>query len=81
MDTRTEIRNFIEERLRDRGDDGPFSDGDSLLLSGRIDSMTVLEILSFLETKFNYIVDEHLFDQVDYDSIESILALLDKTGG
>ncbi len=81
MDARADIRNFVAERLRDRGNEAPANDRESLVMSGRIDSMMVLEIVSFLETRFNYIVDEHLFDQMDYDSIDSIVRLLGKIAG
>ncbi len=77
MEKHEKIRKFIASILQRKGDSEPFSDDDSLLLVGRIDSLNVLEIVGFLEREFNYDVSEDLFNQENFDSVESISSLVE----
>jgi len=76
MEAREKIRVRIQDILTRRGDDQPFSDQDSLIFSGRIDSLNVLEIVGFLEEEFHLDISEVDFDQTQFDSLESIAALV-----
>jgi acyl carrier protein len=77
MNTRNELRAHVQQLLAVKGDQEPLSDTDSLVLSGRLDSMDVLQIVVFLES--NYAIDfaEQQFDQEDFDSIARILTLIE----
>jgi acyl carrier protein len=70
------IRAQIQDILNRRGDSQPFGDGDSLIFSGRIDSLNVIEIVGFLEREFHLDISGLDFDETQFDSIESIAALV-----
>ena len=52
MDYKAEIHAYIAEILQGKDDNDPFADNSSLLNTGRIDSMDVVDIFLFLEKKF-----------------------------
>jgi len=70
------IRLLIEDLLQRKGDLHAFADSDSLVLSGRLDSLDVLEIVAFLEREFGIDFGDHPFDQQILDSIDEITALI-----
>jgi acyl carrier protein len=76
MDTRAKVHEVVSSLLRRRGDASPIRDADSLVLSGRLDSLTVIEIAGFLEKSFGVDFARHGFDPVDFDSIDSIVAVV-----
>ncbi|MGO9095908.1 MAG: acyl carrier protein [Bryobacteraceae bacterium] len=76
MDPKEQIRAKIQSILNRHGDSQPFGDADSLIFSGRIDSLNVLEIVGFLEREFHFDISELDFDQAQFDSLESIAALV-----
>ena len=65
MDERDTIRHFIGERLQRKGDAAGFSDSDSLLLSGRVDSLDVVGLVTFLEDAYGLDFSDG-FDQNDF---------------
>jgi acyl carrier protein len=75
MSDRQEIRTFIEQLLRQKGDSKPCGDGESLILSGRLQSIDAVEIVMFLESRFGLDFASIGFDQAEIDSIEKIHAL------
>jgi len=75
MDSRAEIRKCLQQLLLQKGDRQPFSDSDSLLLSGRLASVDAIEIVVFLEEKFGVDFAEVGFDQALIDSVEAIDSL------
>ena len=77
MNNREQIRVFIMGLLARKADTEPLLDDESLLLSGRIDSMNVLEIATFLEEQLNFDLSTHEFDQSHFDSVDSIVAYLE----
>ena len=76
MKGRTEIRECIQKLLATSGDDGQLSDDDSLLLSGRLQSIDAVEIVVFLEENFGIDFTEIGFDQEQLDSIDAICTLI-----
>ena len=76
MKGRTEIRECIQKLLANSGDDGQLSDDDSLLLSGRLQSIDAVEIVMFLEENFGIDFTEIGFDQEQLDSIDAICTLI-----
>lgn len=76
MKGRTEIRECIQKLLDTSGDDGQLSDDDSLLLSGRLQSIDAVEIVMFLEENFGIDFTEIGFDQEQLDSIDAICTLI-----
>ena len=72
---KAEIRSFVQSLLTDSGDDEPLEDSDSLLLSGRLQSIDAVEIVVFLEENFGIDFGEIGFDKDQMDSIDAIYAL------
>jgi acyl carrier protein len=56
---------------------GLLGDADSLVLSGRLDSIDILQIVVFLESNYSIDFADREFDQEDFDSIARILALVE----
>lgn len=75
MDHKNQIRALIAALLEKKGDQQPFSGTDSLVLSGRLDSIDVIEIVSFLEQNYGVDFGDIPFDQSMVDSVDEIAAL------
>jgi acyl carrier protein len=78
---RERVREYLLKILRENKDDvGSLSDGDSLVLSGRLNSLDVVDLLTFLEAAFNFEIDPIDFDQAKFDSVDRIVAMLGSAG-
>jgi acyl carrier protein len=77
MNTRNALRSQVERLLARRDDHEPFGDTDSLVLSGRLTSIDVLQIVLFLEGSYGIDFVDQPFDQEDLDSIARILTLIE----
>jgi acyl carrier protein len=62
--------------LRQKGDRNGFADGDSLIVSGRLDSVDTLSVLLFLETEYGIDFADRGFDRDELDSVDSIVTFL-----
>jgi acyl carrier protein len=76
MKGKAEIHEFVQSLLSNSGDDGPLVDHDSLLLSGRLQSIDAVEIVVFLEENFGIDFAQIGFDQDQLDTIDKIYALV-----
>ena len=75
---RQEIRDYVTKVLRENKDDrAPLADGDSLVMSGRLSSLDVVDVLSFLEGRFNFAMEPTEFDHSKFETIDSIVALVE----
>jgi acyl carrier protein len=79
MNPRSEVRDFVAILLQKAGDRDPFSDTDSLILSGRLQSIDALELIIFLEGKYAVDFADRPFDQGQIDSIDDVMLLLAET--
>ena len=79
MNEKVEIRKFIEGLLAGYGDDSPLVDGDSLLVSGRLQSIDAVEIVMFLEQRFGLDFATIGFDRDRIDSIDAITNLIESS--
>ena len=70
-----ELRQFIVENFL-FGRDGSFSNEDSLLERGLIDSTGVLELIAFLGEKYGIAVEESEMIPDNLDSIQSLSAFI-----
>jgi acyl carrier protein len=77
MNNREQIRAFIASLLARKADTESFLDDDSLLLSGRIDSLNVLEIAAFLVDQLGFDLSTTEFDQEHFDSVDSLVAYVE----
>ena len=75
MDKKEKIRAFVRAMLEDRGEDPQVTDEDSLVLSGLLESLAVMEIVVFMEGEFGVDFSEGEFDQNKFDTINSIYSL------
>jgi acyl carrier protein len=77
-DIETTIRDFITENFHYRGENESLSESDSLLEAGLIDSMGVLELMTFLESTFSIqVADEEVVPE-NLDTIGAISAFVQR---
>jgi acyl carrier protein len=76
---REAIREFLQTLLARKGDEQPFSDDASLLLSGRLQSVDAVSLAVFLEEKFGVDFAEMGFDQEKMDTVNAISALIEES--
>lgn len=80
MKGKLEIHEFVQELLSRIGDDEPLADDESLLTSGRLQSIEAVEIVVFLEETFGIDFAQIGFDREQIDSIDAIYALTQNVG-
>lgn len=73
---RTPIRELVRELLERKGATPEFADGDALVSSGLLDSVDVLEIVTFLETRYDVDFSRQPFDPDDFDTVDGIVSIL-----
>jgi acyl carrier protein len=76
MNERAAVREVVAAALADAGDLVPFGDLDSLVVTGRITSIDVVNIVVALEEKFGVEVHADEFDPMRFDSVDAIVELL-----
>ena len=75
---RSQMRNYVIQRLRMKGDGAPLSDEDLLFTSGRLDSLDAIEIIMTIETDYGLNFSEIDFDLTRLDSIAAIADLVEQ---
>jgi acyl carrier protein len=78
---KSQMRNYVTQRLRMKGDGAPLSDDDLLFSSGRLDSLDAVEIIMSIETDYGFNFSEIDFDLTRLDSIAAIADLIDRRPG
>lgn len=78
MKTRDQIRRTVASLLRRRGDAAPFQDTESLIQAGRLESLAVMELVTLLESTAGIDFSRTPFDARDFDSVDSIFALVER---
>ena len=79
MAVREEVRDYLQKILRENKDDGAgFGDADSLVVSGRLSSLDVVDLLTFLERQFNFEMEPTDFDMAKFDSVDCIVSLVEQ---
>jgi len=73
-----QVITFLKETLARHGDLGEVQDNESLFLSGRLDSLSMLNLIMFLENNFSMNFAEIDFEVDLVDSIDSIIRLIDR---
>ena len=74
-----EIRKFVRKLLVTNGDTAPLTDQDSLLLSGRLQSIDVVEIVMFLDQNYGIDITQADFEREQIDSVDAIHLLTGST--
>jgi acyl carrier protein len=72
------IRGFVGDLLREHDDDDSFTDSESLINVGRLDSLSVVKLVTFLEADFGVDFGEVEFDPQRLDSVDGIAAVVEE---
>jgi len=75
---REELVTFLDSIRRPQMPVDAIADGDSLVESGLIDSLAVLEIMLYLETNYGIDFAVNGFDPAELSSIREILNLIEQ---
>jgi acyl carrier protein len=70
------LKKFLKDALHKHGDHEDFSDDESLFLSGRLDSFSMMNLVMFLEETFHLNFSEFEFDVDLVDSFKAIELLI-----
>ena len=74
----TSVRQFIADSFNYRGDTESLGESVSLLESGLIDSMGVLELVTFLESEFPITIADDEMLPTNLDTIGAIVAFIQR---
>ena len=66
------VKTFILESFVNEGETGPIEDETPLLSSGIIDSISALQLVEFLENKFDFQFQPHEVEQDNLNSLNLI---------
>jgi len=78
LDIRTDIRDFILDNFMMGRNPGELTDSGSLLELGIIDSTGVLELVGFMEEKFNLQVEDEDLVPENLDSVDNLVGYIQK---
>jgi acyl carrier protein len=76
---RVKIRAFVEELLGEHDDHNAFGDAESLIKTGRLDSLAVVKLVTFLEADFTVDFARVEFDPERFDSVAEIAAVIEES--
>ena len=79
MDRAVLVRQMITKVLSAKGDTAGFADEDSFVMSGRLASIDVLDLVVALEQEFGFDFAAEGFDANNFDSVRAILRMLDSS--
>lgn len=80
-DRKSTLRGFIKEALEKHGDRGELDDTESLFVSGRLDSFSMMQLVMQLEEAFGIDFSNVDFDVSLIDSVNEIEAFVDAHAG
>ena len=72
MDIEARIRGFVAETLLFSGDGFDYSDDASFLQSGMIDSLGVMDLVTFVQSSFGVAVDPAEITPDNFDSVNRL---------
>lgn len=75
---RLKIRAFVEELLAEHDDHAAFGDTESLVKTGRLDSLAVVKLVTFLESNFAVDFARIEFDPQRFDTVAEIAAVIEE---
>ena len=76
---RLKVRSYLEALLAEHDDRAPFSDGESLIKSGRLDSLAVVNLVTFLESAFAVDFAKVEFDPERLDTVAEIAGVIEES--
>jgi acyl carrier protein len=78
MNSEQNIRNYILENYLFTDNQSALDNGDSFLDKGILDSTGILEVIYFLEEQFNIKIEDEEMIPENLDSINNILAFVER---
>ncbi len=78
---KNELRRFITDSIMYGHNTDFLADDASFLENGVIDSTGVLELISYVESRFGITVEDHELVPENLDSIDGLLKFVEKKGG
>jgi len=76
---RARVRSFVAALLREHDDHGQFADSESLIRAGRLDSLAVVKLVTFLESEFAVDFARIEFDPERFDTVDEIALLVEES--
>lgn len=77
VNAKQKLREFLKESLEKHGDHKEFLDGESIFISGRLDSFSMMNLIMYLEESFGIDFSDFEFDVNLVDSVNDIEAFVD----
>ncbi len=71
------VREFVAELLADHDDRAAFGDAESHVKSGRLDSLAVVKLVTFLEADFAVDFGRVEFEPERFDTVAEIAAVIE----
>jgi acyl carrier protein len=78
MEIKKEIHDYLEENILFESADDSISDDDSFMENGIIDSTGILELVSFIEQKFDFRVGDEDLVPDNFDSVNNLVDYIKK---
>lgn len=76
MNAKQKIREYLREQLVNRRDTAAIDDNESLFVSGRLDSFSMMNLVIYLEDNYQVDFSQLEFDVSLVDSINAIASLI-----
>lgn len=76
MNVESSVREFLKDQVVTRQSKDDVSADESLLDSGVLDSASILELVSFLEERFDFTIDDEELVPENFETINAIVALV-----
>ena len=80
MDVEASVQEFLHDHVALRHDSAPVASGESLLDSGLLDSASILELVSFLENRFDFVISDEQLVPENFETVDAIVALVNARG-
>ena len=78
MELKEKLRNFILKELCQDGNTKSLADDEQLIEEGIIDSMSILNLLAYLDENFNITLSEEELNPENFATLQSICDLVEQ---
>lgn len=80
MDVQASVQEFLRDHAVVGAEKKPVSADESLLDSGLLDSASILELVAFLEQRFQISIDDEELVPENFDTINAVVVLVESKG-
>ena len=78
MNIKAKVRKFILDELLETDTDDAIGDDDSLIESAVIDSMSILQLISFMDEEFDVLPEDGVMKSEDISTINQIVKFIER---